>query len=179
MKRILLFAIACSGLAACDHVEPLDVPGEGGSPLPAAVAPPSAPSFDMDEVDARDLIDSLGRPWSGKPVLDQESEDGFTGGYSDLLLFDGGSATIYTLPDGKVWRLRLTAGFGERCGEVEPLFRAYPTVASRLTGSSSAPPPDALGEILNADLNQVVDLEGAKVTASGKCVRTVTFSATS
>lgn len=180
MRRPAIFTIALL-LTACGSAdeEPL-APSTNDIPVPAPSKPTfaPAPAFELDEVDARDLVATLGSPWTGKPVLDRESSDEFTGGFSDLLIFGGGSATIYTLPNGQVWQLQLRTGVGDRCGSSKPLARSYPIAMKSIAPDQQNVIPPAIAKALASTSLDRLDLDGLRVIASGDCVRQLTFKAT-
>lgn len=137
-------------LTGCSDGAPASVPDAGASPAaPVTSSREALPAFQLDEVDARDLVQASGQPWSAGKLQDAQP-DSFSGGYSRYVLGPNGSAAIYTRADGQVWRIKLTAGAEGACGKAEAVARA--TEALR-------------------------KLPAGRLTTGGECVRTVMVTA--
>lgn len=136
--RILgpLFAIS---LTACDNAPagepgaqpPIIVQASDAVTLPEEVVDPAneRPAFNLDEVDAEDLLDEVrsNGSFAGAPTFKSSRFDSFSGGHAISRSYRRGSVDIYTRPDGKVWRTALGLGWGDDCykGRPEPIIRAF------------------------------------------------------
>lgn len=97
-------------------------------------------SFPISRDDLMVGIVGLGEPWRGKPSHQTTNRDDLTGGQSSMLVYPTGAISIFTMPDGNVWRVRLVAGQGDRCGRLADLDagiaairQMLPTKPSRTT----------------------------------------------
>lgn len=139
------------------------------------------PSFDLDESSALRAIKDLGAPWSVAPLIDDTKPDSLTLGSSRSVINKLGSADVYTLPDGHVWRIVLRTGFGNRCGKRGILIAALPKLLSKVAPATGVDPllMRKLSAALAADTIEEADLAGAKVNVSGSCIAALSVSATS
>ncbi|PKP93157.1 MAG: hypothetical protein CVT77_06400 [Alphaproteobacteria bacterium HGW-Alphaproteobacteria-16] len=168
-------ALALYALASCG---PAPAEGDQDQPVMNTTAQPSAaaldarPSFPIDEVDARDLIDSLGAPWR-EPVADDTRADSFSGGYVRQMAFKGRSVGIYTLANAKVWNLQVRSGYGEQCGsgdDIAPhIARIYQAV--RPGQSLDATQLATLQRGLTIEAGERLDLEGVRIKTFGTCIK--------
>lgn len=166
--RLLAFTLL---LSACGRQEqPANIESVT-SDMPAAV--PISSAFDSNEVDARDLIDSLGAGWKGLTLMDPTA-DGYTNGYHRELSGRDRTAAIFTLPDGRVWDLQLRSGVGGRCGTaasliplVEPVLHALAPKVSLTVEQHQ----QIVRGLRTKDSSEIVEIGNVRVGGSGGCVR--------
>ena len=104
--------------------------GATAAPSPEAIETPALlekSSFPINEVDARELAESLGPSWKEVMLMDS-SADSFSGGFSRMIIGKSGSSDIFTLANGQVWDLQLRSGIGDRCGSPANLDSELPRI---------------------------------------------------
>jgi hypothetical protein len=124
----------------------------------AESAPPSpnvAAAWPVKASRVEEMARLLGSPWTGEPFDRSDSPDSFSGGASAAVMFKGGTILIFTIADGRVWRLRLLSGMANRCGPPIDQAAAISALAS-------------LG--IDAAKFRVVNMANA-------CIRALTFTA--
>lgn len=131
-------------------------------------------AFPIDEVDAQDLIDRLGAPWSGG-LLDDVRYDSHSGGYSRSIMSPKGSAHIHTLADGKVWNLQLRSGMGDRCGRSQDIAPHIDVIYAKLQPGKHLS-RDVLATLaagLDKPAAQQITIDGVRLSTVGNCIRSL------
>jgi len=171
---VFLLVGACSAPAA----EPIAAREISQNDIDAVDAA-TRPAFALNEVQARDMLATLGAPWNDRPFADDTHTDSLTDGYIRTMLHRGGSTEVLTLPDAKVWRVELRTGAGERCGKAEILLAALPKVlaAAAPDATVDASTMAKLSAALKTKGGEEVDLGNAKVSVSGGCVSSMYVTA--
>ena len=159
-------------LAACD-------PAPSGNDA-AAVANdtvPALPAFAVDSDTALAQIKALGEPWADAKRSDP-MRDAKTGGLVNVLTSDGGSAQVFSRPEGKVWQVRVTTGAPNNCGSSEPLIAAMPKLVGMLKPGLTLSDADtlALGNGMTDLRPTTRDLDGMKATVVGGCTHWLTLA---
>ncbi len=147
-----------------------------------AAGPPEVqqrPSFALDDTAALDAIAKLGTPWSTQPFLDDARPDSLTGGYYHTLGNSGGSSDVFTLPNGRVWRVNLRVGVGERCGQPSQLEAAFSGLLAIVAPKAEldANTKVKLAKALRTRTGEDADLVGVNVKMSGGCVAALSLTA--
>lgn len=159
-------------LAACD-------PAPGGNDTTAAAndTGPALPAFAVGSDTALSQIKALGEPWANAKQSDP-MRDAKTGGLVNVLTSDGGSAQVFSRPEGKVWQVRLTTGAPNNCGSSEPLIAAMPKVVAMLKPGLTLSDADslALGNGMTDLRPTTRDLDGMKATVVGGCTHWLTLA---
>lgn len=109
---------------------------------------------------------------------DMRNPDSFTGGESFMILHDVGALNFYTVPTGRVWRIRQLSGKSHACGTTQAGVNAAIEMAEQfalveLTSVQKAEVSRALSEDTFYDAHLGI----AKLGISGACVDAITLTA--
>lgn len=161
---------ACQGEA--NQPTPMQNTGNA-SGIIGSLAAPSRPYFSLDEVDAEDLVGSMGAAWQ-TDVRPLENDDSLTGGRVKTLLFKRGSASLFILPNGKVWRLRINVGMGDTCARISDVKSVATIMAATFVTDV-----DAKSFIAQAGKEAFVKLhaKAADLVANDGCVASISATA--
>ena len=175
MRHLLtgsMIGIALS-LAACDSA-----PNSDDATAVVNDAAPARPAFAIGADAALAGVTALGEPWASAKRSDP-MQDAKTGGLVTVLTSDGGSAQVFSRPEGKVWQLRLTTGAPNDCGSSAPLIAALPKVVDMLKPGTKLSDADslALGNGMTDLRPTTRDLDGMTATVVGGCTHWLTLKA--
>lgn len=165
-------ALALAGLLAACDAQPA-----GDENVATATPTPSGPAFNAKADAVTTGIRDLGRPWSEAKPSDP-MRDAKTGGNVAVLTSDGGSAQIFSRPDGNVWQVRLVTGAPNDCGSSAPLIAALPKVAALLKPGFAFTPADqlALGNGMTDLRSTTRSYDAMTVTVVGGCTHWLTIA---
>ena len=127
---------AALSLSACSAA-PTPIENQSSVANETAASEGTRAAFPISGDDLMVGIVGLKRPWNGKPNHQTSARDDLTGGTSTMLIYPAGAINIFTLPDGKVWRVRLVAGQGDRCGSAADLSKGVEAVDQMLQAKPS------------------------------------------
>jgi hypothetical protein len=178
LKNWLIVA-AAGGLllwVAVDHADKT-----GASSIPAVENASNAddtevavrPSFAMDEAGVAEMISQIGPDWKD-PILTMSHHDSLTNGQSISYNYKRRSASLFTLPDGRVWRIRLNVGWGDFCGDKSDIRHATEALVNLLSPGTD---PKPLFTGARSDTVVVLTAPKADLRVGGRCVTMITATA--
>ncbi|WP_343528725.1 hypothetical protein [Sphingomonas sp.] len=129
MRRLPIAAALV--LSACSTA-PTTIDNQSPAANEMAASEGTRAAFPISGDDLMVGVVGFDRPWNGKPAHQTSTRDDLTGGMSTMLIYPAGAINIFTLPDGKVWRVRLVAGQGDRCGSAPDLSKGVEAVRQML-----------------------------------------------
>lgn len=171
MRPILLLFMCCI-LSACEDTAPVgEVATQNNFAIEVSPAPLplSAGEFLANSVNVSKIFAS--------PVGSTSNFDAFSGGESRLDTFKGASANVYTLEDGRLWRARINAGFGDQCSSALASVEAIRRFTALFGKTLSVAEEDALAKALQRDEVATATAGSVKFSASGGCIDTLTATA--
>jgi hypothetical protein len=141
--------------------------------------PPARPSFALDEPSMLAAVENLGLPWSAQPIVDDARPDSLTKGTYRSMMSSGGGADVFTLPSGRVWRVNLRTGFGDRCGQSNVLVATLPKLLAIVAPGAAVDEAtrDKIAAALRTGKIEEAELAGVKLNVAGGCVPTVSATA--
>ena len=123
------------------------------------------------------MIHAAGKLWSGTPTI-LESADNYVDGRQKTLMFDGGSAMIYILPDGKVWQIKLVAGKAVSCGSIDNSTAIVSAMAAAISPEMNPDDVKKLAEDVSQHLSsgngyKDIIVDGVKWKPINDCLQTL------
>lgn len=140
-------------------------------------AAPALPAFAATTDTAIRTIRALGAPWADAKQSDP-MRDAKTGGLVHVMTSDGGSAQVFSRPEGKVWKLRLTSGAPNNCGTSAVLIAALPKLTSMLKPGATLTEADihTLGDGMTGLRPTTRTVDGIEATVVGGCTQWLTLA---
>lgn len=98
--------------------------------------------------------------------------DSFTGGEHFSSITAKGSVHFYTMPDGGLWKVRVTSGWGDRCGTALSSKETIEHFIGAVTPAVAAQPVanQLAAAMRNKEVGQV-RVGSLRYTASGNCIQ--------
>ncbi|QPT08618.1 hypothetical protein [Sphingomonas paucimobilis] len=131
------FPIAIALILSACSAAPNPVDNQQSANNQAAASDDARAAFPISRDDLMVGVVGMDGPWRGKPSHQSTNRDDLTGGESSMLVYPNGAIDIFTMPDGKVWRVRLVAGQGDRCGRAADLDAGVASIRQMLQATPS------------------------------------------
>ena len=146
------------------------------SPAPVQAAAPTAPRLYPTPSEALTALKEV-MPIDGESFGDNSRPDSLSGGVARSVLFKDGSVSLFTMPDGQLWRARLTAGSGDRCNGSLAQRPAVARFVYAFVSDGSPAGVKAIDELAGAlaqDRMTQVNIGTVRFTAAGGCLDSLT-----
>lgn len=169
---LVVAPVVALGAAAFWNAPRTAAPSPAPVQTPASIAPRLYPTPSEALAALKEAM-----PIDGEFLGDNSHPDSLSGGEARSVIFKDGSVSLFTMPDGQLWRARLTAGSGNRCNGSLAQRPAVARFVYAFVSDGSAAGVKAIDELTGAlaqDRLAQVNIGTVRFTAAGGCLDNLT-----